>query len=138
MKIVKTTKEDVRRFSNKEWPKLDMLHYGRSTRWISKNFYFKLIEKRKIIGIVTGDFKGGVVYVEELIVMEKDRKRGIGKKLMDKIISYGKQNKAHKIYLFTGIDWPANSFYKQLGYEKIGYLPNHYLNHDFVIYQKPL
>lgn len=136
MKIIKTSKKSVEKFSNKVWAKLDMSHFGRITNWVSKTFCFKIVDKNNIVGIVFGDFKGGVVFVDEFIVEEKYRNKGVGRKLMNKVFSYAKQNKAHKIYLFTGIEWPSNFFYQKLGFDKIGNLPNHYLNHDYVIYQK--
>lgn len=136
MKIIKTSKKSVDKFANNVWKKFNISQFGRNTNWISKTFCFKIVDKNKIAGIVIGDFKGGVVFVDEFIIEETYRNKGVGRKLMSKVFSYSKQNKGHKIYLFTGLEWPSNFFYKKLGFEKIGNLSNHYVNHDYVIYQK--
>lgn len=73
----------------------------------------------KIIGISLyyvrySTWKGRRLYLEDLIVTEKARGNGIGKKLFDKTIEYGKSQKYNGM-VWQVLDWnePAINFYKK-------------------------
>ena len=61
-------------------------------------------------------WKGKVLHLEDLIVTKKARKKGIGKKLLDQVVLFGKENKVKRIS-WEVLDWnqPAKNFYKQHG-----------------------
>lgn len=61
---------------------------------------------------------------------------GIGKSLMDKAEELAIKEKMHKIYLETGKNWDVAEFYKKLGYEQTGVLPQHYQRQDYIILSK--
>ena len=80
---------------------------------------FAAIENNAIIGFVLyyvrySTWKGQRMYLEDFLVTEKARGKGIGKLLFDKLIEEAKEKK------FTGIAWqvlhwnePAINFYKK-------------------------
>lgn len=139
IKISKTTKGDIEKFDDSEWKKMDMEHYGRKNiSWEKRHFVFKATKDRKIVGAITGNVEAGVIYVGTIIVFIKERGQGIGSLLISKAIEFGKIKGAHKIWLITGREWRENNFYQKLGFSKIADLPKHYLEHDFVIYSKPI
>ncbi|MDP3998534.1 MAG: GNAT family N-acetyltransferase [bacterium] len=139
IKVEKTTRKDIKEFYDKEWCNVDVEHYDRKvqrTEWNSKRFIFKAMIKEETVGTITGKHLAGVVYIDSIIVAKKNRRQGVGRILMETVKEFGKKIGAHKVHLVTGRDWEANKFYEQLGFEKIGELPKHYLKHDFVIYSK--
>jgi|GEM_PF-605413 len=62
-------------------------------------------------------------YVETVWVDDSLRGQGIGRKLMLAVESYAKQIGLNGIWLYT-IDFQAPDFYRKLGYQQIGILPN--------------
>ena len=136
--IKKASKEEVKKFGKKEWRKFDIEHYGRSFKWVEKEFLFKAIDSGKIAGYVKFKYVCGVVYLSTLIIASEKRGKGIGKKLMERVERTAKNLKAHKIFLFTGEKWDVGQFYEKLGYKKTGDLPKHFHKVNFVIYSKIL
>jgi ribosomal protein S18 acetylase RimI-like enzyme len=55
-----------------------------------------------------------MIYLDDLVVREKYRKHGIGKKLMDELISIAKEEKVCQLR-WQVLDWnePAINFYKK-------------------------
>lgn len=89
----------------------------------SKNplFHFFVAEKenKKIVGIALyyygySTWKGKRMYLDDIVVTEKMRGKGIGKKLFEEIIREAKKNKVKQI-MWQVLDWnePAINFYKK-------------------------
>lgn len=59
-------------------------------------------------------WKGTAMYLEDILVTEKMRGRGIGKMLFDELIKEAKEKKLSRI-CFQALDWnkPAINFYKK-------------------------
>lgn len=139
IQIKQATKKEVQMFGKKEWPKLDVMHYGKpNIKWVTKEFKYKIIKEGVIAGIITGKVHGRVVYIDELLIAESERGTGLGKQLIDIVTALGKKYRCHKLYLITGKDWPSNIFYLKQGFVKTADLPDHHLHHDFVAYQKKI
>ena len=80
-------------------------------------------ENTKIVGIAITYFrfstwKGKVLYLEDLIVKEKYRRKGIGNKIFDKVISFARENNSVGISLQV-LDWNqiGINFYKKYDME---------------------
>ncbi len=78
----------------------------------------------KIIGMISMVFLPRLnqntleMYVPELIVSQNYRSKGIGKKLIDSSIEFGKEKKCHRIRLESGNQRiESHKFYKHLGFE---------------------
>jgi GNAT superfamily N-acetyltransferase len=134
--ITTATKKEVADFEEKAWHGEDMEHYGETVEWVDKEFVYKATDDGKIIGAAKGKFKAGVIHLQTIIVTKSYRKKGVGKMLIDKIVNWGKNLRAHKIMLSTMEKWEASKFYERLGFQKSGMLPKHYLKRDFIIYSK--
>jgi GNAT superfamily N-acetyltransferase len=88
----------------------------------SPAFNFLVAEKDgKIIGIAVyfikySTWKGRGLYLDDLIVTEKFRGMGVGKKLFDAVIKKAKEKNAKQVH-WQVLDWntPAIEFYNKLG-----------------------
>lgn len=119
-----------------EWHRLDVAHYGKPIDWTEKKFRFKATEDGVLVGTIDGKVESGVVYIAALITAESARGRGIGTKLIAKAEDFGRKIGAHRTWLVTGKDWSENAFYKKLGFELSGNLPDFFHHADFVIYTR--
>jgi len=134
-RILKATKKDK---LSKEWRLLDHIHYGRSIKWREEEFGFKAVEDGQIVGTIYGRYEPGVVYISNLIIVEKARGKGIGTMLVEKAEGFGRQLGAHRAWLLTGKDWSENLFYKKLGFKMVAELPDFYFHKDFVVYSREI
>ncbi len=75
--------------------------------------------KSEIVGIALyyfgySSWKGSMLYLDDLIVKEEHRSRGIGKKLMDELIAIAKEEKVNQ-FRWHVLDWNSGAinFYKK-------------------------
>lgn len=76
-------------------------------------------KKKEIIGIAIfyigySTWKGKIIYLDDLIVTEAERKNGIGKMLFDEIVRFAKKESANQLRWHV-LDWNVNAinFYKK-------------------------
>lgn len=141
MKIVrmKTKTKAMKKFGRAEWPKVHREHFGHEQDkkyWEKVKLCFCAKEGRRILGILDGYYRAGVMYISQLIVGHESRGRGVGRALMKKAEEIAEKNKVHKIYLYTGSGWRAIDFYEKLGYQKETRLKKHYEGRDFLVMSK--
>lgn len=79
-------------------------------------FNFVAYEKHELVGALTGYTCYDEVYIEELIVLEQHRCKGIGMKLMKQVEDYYKDKGFNNINLVTNA-FQAPEFYKKCGFE---------------------
>ncbi len=84
-------------------------------------FEFFVAEGEHIVGLALyfysySTWKGKCLYLEDLIVTQSQRGKGIGKLLFDKIMLQAKAADAHRV-VWQVLDWnePAIRFYESLG-----------------------
>jgi len=93
----------------------------------SLKFYFKLgkiyiaKEKNEIIGVIVFKkeqfWEGGVIIIEDLVIKNEFRGKGIGKNLLDYVKDSAKKEKIKSILFTTNRKSGAIEFYKKLGYK---------------------
>ncbi len=83
--------------------------------------FFIAEENEKIVGLALyfysySTWKGKCLYLEDLIVTQSHRGKGIGKKLFDKIMEKAQETGARRV-VWQVLDWnePAIAFYQSLG-----------------------
>ncbi|MEM8507761.1 MAG: GNAT family N-acetyltransferase [Bacteroidota bacterium] len=79
-------------------------------------------EKEVIVGIALMCYynviSGKKAWIEDVVVDTKYRGRGIGRKLMDKLLEVGKEKNLSEILLFTGAHrTAARKLYSNLGFQ---------------------
>jgi len=132
IKITSKTSKKLKEFNKREWPEANIEHFGHNKDWNTKHYILEAYEGKNIIGTLGMKVEAGVAYIGTMLVSKDQRRKGIGKKLMEKAKHIAKKDKAHKIYLQTGVDWQSVHFYEKLGYKITGKLLNHYFNQDFI------
>ncbi|MFC1790035.1 GNAT family N-acetyltransferase [Patescibacteria group bacterium] len=136
IKITRVAKKKAVEFNESEWDRVNEIHFGKGVRWNTTPFRFKATENGKIVGLIFGKHESGTVYVHNIIVAAKKRRRGIGTKLMEKAEDFGRKFGDHKIWLITGEDYPEDSFFIKLGFKREAFLPDLYFKRDFIVYTK--
>lgn len=78
-------------------------------------------EQSKIVGLALyfysySTWKGKCIYLEDLIVTEAYRGRGLGKQLLERVIQKAQEEDARRV-VWQVLDWntPAIEFYKSIG-----------------------
>ncbi|MEM6800712.1 MAG: GNAT family N-acetyltransferase [Bacteroidota bacterium] len=61
-------------------------------------------------------WKGRMLYLDDLVIKEDHRRKGIGKMLLDKLVAYGKEKGVNQMR-WQVLDWnePAIKLYKKVG-----------------------
>ncbi len=132
IKVSPKGSKKLKEFNRREWPSANLEHFGHSRDWNTKHYILEAYDHQNLVGTLGLKIEAGVAYIGTMLVAKDQRRKGIGKKLMEKAKQIAKQDNAHKIYLQTGNDWQSVHFYEKLGYKITGRLLNHYFNKDFI------
>jgi ribosomal protein S18 acetylase RimI-like enzyme len=100
--------------------------YNRSFTGPFESEQFGYIAKNdsgEVVGAVHGNTEWEWVFIKHLWVSEDFRGTGLGSQLMDAIIQEANNRGRYKYYLST-FEFQAPGFYKKLGFEVFGELPN--------------
>ena len=99
------------------------------------SYYIAAVVEEKIVGVLTSELQVQLhrarkrCYIEDLIVNEKYRNKGIGKALLENAISYAKDNDCEVVDLASYItNDNAHRFYEKNGFIKHSYMFKMYLN----------
>ncbi len=99
------------------------------------SYYIVAIENNKIIGVLTSELQIKLhrakkqSFIEDLIVDESYRNRGIGKALLQNAVDYAKNNDCEVIELTSYINnEKSHKFYQNNGFNKNSYKFKKYLN----------
>ncbi len=94
------------------------------------NFWVAVNEKEEVIGTIgLSDCKNNKGYVSRLIVKKDERRKGMGKLLLDTLLNFAKSREYEEIYLSTSEDMEAaNSFYVKNGFQLIESFPEEVMN----------
>ncbi|NTU69301.1 GNAT family N-acetyltransferase [bacterium] len=128
----RTISDSERKRIDKAWKVFDKNLYGQD--YVSLGtFYFKAYDNNQLIGLITADIEGGVVVIDEFIVLEKYRGQGVGVMLINNLIKFAKRKKCRKITLETDPRIRTASFYKKIGFIQEAKVPNNFAKNDSVI-----
>ena len=79
-------------------------------------YTFVAEENEEVIGLITGHACYNEVYISDLILLEKSRRKGSGSKLLRKVEDYFR-GKGYEIITLTTYEFQARDFYLKNGYE---------------------
>ena len=101
----------------------------------ANSYYIVAVVNQKVVGVLIGELqvqlhrakKRG--YIEDLIVDENYRNKGIGKSLLENAVSYARDNDCEVVDLTSYItNDNAHRFYEKNGFIKHSYMFKKYLN----------
>jgi len=103
------------------------------------SFRFVIEENGKIVGGASGtilrgnDIEGGLVRLSSIYIHPSHQRKGLGRTLLNHFIEHCKQQKCHKITLYTlPVLIPAMNLYLKLGFVPEAYLRKEWWNIDFL------
>lgn len=89
----------------------DRIHINSFTTWVT-------IIDGKIVGLISGILVCEVLMIHWIIVAKKCQKQGVGRKITEEFLKWGKENGANSAHLFSpDFNIP---FYEKLGFENVG------------------
>ena len=139
IKIPKRITGKIKAFEKNEWHIADIEHYGKDRDCVKRKYKFIADNKfGDILGILDLIIEANVALVENLLVSSKDRRQGIGKKLILEAERFAKKHKCNKVWVETNEDWNAAKFYKKVNYKVTGTHEKHYFNKKGLIFTKYL
>ncbi len=158
MTVRKMTKEDIessielsRTVRGKTWEKyekevyprklleeeLKLYSYDTFLRFIGdeRKYGFVAVENEKIDGLAIGRLEqGGISDLSWICTALEAQGKGIGKELINKIVSYSKEKGCHKLFAYTTPYLVSTvSFYLASGFVPEAYLRKHWYKMDFLI-----
>lgn len=89
----------------------------------SKAFGFTVQNgKQELVGAIHANTEWEWIFIKHLWVREEDRGMGIGRQLVERILTEANRRGIYKYYLST-FDFQAPDFYQRLGFSIFGVLP---------------
>ncbi|MCT4631384.1 MAG: GNAT family N-acetyltransferase [Firmicutes bacterium] len=120
--VIKFNEVELDRQYIKEWKSdNDSISFFQSI--IDEGFSFGVFKDNVLIGILLSSYHGwnNSLWIENIRVSEKAMGEGIGRKLIDRLISYGKSKKIRILGLeVQSTNYPAIKFYEKCGFEISG------------------
>ncbi len=138
LKIVKGKTGQIKKFQENEWPIANREHFGRDVDYTDRICRIVAVKNNKITGVLKLITKGGVAYVDMLLVSNRLKRRGIGRQLIACAEEIAKKNKCHKVTLETGRNWESVKFYRAMGFKITNILKDHHFRQDYVIFTKAI
>ena len=126
------TKKDISLFKN-EWKKLDE-QIGINFK--DDRYKFGIFLGRKIVGYVYFRIMGGRFYIDEFIIKEEFRRKGIGSKTFEWMEDFAKKRGCHKMLLKTTEKHLILNLAKRLGYKEEAILRDDAFHLDWVYLSK--
>ncbi len=129
-------------FLDRQWEKVERALHGKhydDFKWDCKRQHIIARDGQKPVGYAGLYIDGGVVVLDELIVHDHYRGRGIGRRLLENTEALARRLDAHKITLETDDGLKAAiKLYTSCGFRKEATLPRHYGKRPTTIYGKQL
>jgi len=103
------------------------------------NGFAFVLEDERIVGTATGEIlrgnekEGGLAWLHGICIHPAHQRKGLGEALLNHVVEYCKQQKCHKITLYTlPILVPALHLYLKLGFVPEAYLRKEWWGVDFL------
>ncbi|GEM_PF-1015106 len=113
-----------------EWT-LSYLANGHKSE-IKKDQFFVIRENNKVLGTIALVINiSDVAEIRDFVVKKEMRGKGLGKKLLEYVMEYAKQNEVRKIYAL--IFQPYRLFYEKYEFQLEGFLKDHFKENEHVL-----
>lgn len=125
--------EHIKKFCDEEFQKISMKAIGDARHY----FTFEMKDGKKTIGAAHGYNYGPDLIIQQVILTEDNRGKGMGTHFMEKIENLARERGCTKIWVDT-MDYQAPEFYVRLGYEEAVEIKNYRRNHSRIFFKKHL
>lgn len=110
--------KDVVRFLREQWPDVDREYFGRLVEWVAEPYALVSRQDGRITGVLRGHFIGGLASVDELMVREESRGRGLGSLLLGRFEEEARRRHCSQVVLRAVKNTRAEDFYRKRGYHR--------------------
>ncbi len=124
--------KDVLRFLREQWPAVDREYFGRSVDWTAEPYALVYRWEGEVTGVLRGHFIGGLASVDELMVKEGARGRGVGSLLLGRFEEEARKRQCSRIVLRAVKDTRAEDFYRKRGYHRECVQHGYEFGYDYV------
>ncbi len=116
----------TRRFLGDRWPGAEEELFGRALDWTTMRAAWVASRGQRVVGVLRGSWAGGVATVEEVLVEEGFRGRGLGSALLAHFERDAHGAGCRKVVLATKPESRAERFYRRHGYVRSYLIPCHH------------
>ncbi len=115
---------------SQEWT-LNYLTNGHKNE-IKKDQFFVVKENNKVLGTIALVINvSDVAEIRDFVVKKEHRGKGLGKKLLEYVMEYARQNEVRKIYAL--IFQPYRPFYEKYEFQLEGFLKDHFKENEHLL-----
>ncbi len=104
--------------------------------WHEQRHEFAATEDGRIFGVLGLRIAASLAHVESLIVAPQARRRGVGRRLLERAETLANYYNCHKMTLEAPADYPARLFFEACGYKTEAILPQHTWKLDVAVLRK--
>lgn len=104
----------------------------------SRNYFsFEALDHEICIGAARGYSYAHDLYIEEVIIISAERKKGVGLKILQDIDLLAKERECYKIWVDT-LSYQSPEFYLKHGFQEINRIKNFRGDHDWIFFCKEI
>lgn len=107
-------------FVNQGWTEEESLEYIKRVFSFDCNYVAK--EKERVVGFIVSQSREDHVYIEALAVHPQYMNKGIGKLLLNKVLTIGKENGFKQFKMTADPKSIAYSWYSKIGFKETGWV----------------
>jgi GNAT superfamily N-acetyltransferase len=110
--------------------------YDFAVVWYEQLEDFAASDDGTISGAATIRIAASVAQVERIVVAAPQRRRGVGRRLLDAVADVASYYNCHKMSAFVPRGSPAQRFFEACGYNEEAVLPQHTFKLDVAVLRK--
>jgi GNAT superfamily N-acetyltransferase len=122
-----------------KFPRSQDSFYGFNDRGANGNYLllFATLDNNSIAGVCFAEFYSkNLLWLRQMFVMDKHRRRGIGTALVKKFISCAETKGAYNILCDSkASDKSTRKFLKKIGFRKVGKIKRHFGQKDYYLWE---
>lgn len=104
--------------------------------WHEQHHEFAALEGDRIVGVLGLRIAASLAHVDSLIVAPERRRRGIGRRLIERAETLANYYNCHKMTLEAPAAYAARTFFEACGYKTEAILPQHTWKLDVAVLRK--
>jgi GNAT superfamily N-acetyltransferase len=128
--------DEHRVFLDREWGQVDQALFGRQVSWSTRPVVVDARAGGELVGVAAGEVVAGMVRLNDLLVSERFRGRGVGARLVGAFCAEAAALGAGRCFLRCPATERHRRFYERLGFVLVARIPRYYHGQDFLEYMR--